>query len=331
LKKFHCFHCRRFEKIFNTVQFTLDENREKERARLSSGESRTFFLTGILYCEECKRPLIGSSGHGRKNAYQYYTHRSIRGEPVTCELKTIRADKIERAVFQHLDHVIFREGYLEALENRLGLARKKLKSETKDTDSKLDASLMQLNREIRATIKLAASMPDEEGDQTLKDMLSDLRSQKIQVERQMTQIREDMIEEETESNNERMAATLTAALEFKKLKSKATPASRKRLLQRVISAISINGNSARIAYWGTQHSQNQNTSNTVAVVSDQKSGATGLLPIGSRKLSIIQILWDVPALPMLNSNGPVLSGFVIKNGAPARARTWDPRVRNTML
>ncbi len=54
------------ETEFRTVQGILDENLTRERKRLASATSRTFFLSGIFYCEECGRPLVGSSGHGRE-------------------------------------------------------------------------------------------------------------------------------------------------------------------------------------------------------------------------------------------------------------------------
>ena len=55
---------------FDQVQEVLDQNYKQERLRLSNAETRTFFLTGIIYCEECGRPMVGSAGHGRNKVHR---------------------------------------------------------------------------------------------------------------------------------------------------------------------------------------------------------------------------------------------------------------------
>ena len=111
--------------VFQAVQKILVENLQLERRRLSSGEKRVFFLSGIIYCDDCGRPLVGSSGHGRGGARRYYVHHAIRGEKENCAIRSLPAEELEQAAFQLLDEVIYKEGYLDGIEKlwilRLGV------------------------------------------------------------------------------------------------------------------------------------------------------------------------------------------------------------------
>jgi hypothetical protein len=114
--------------IFAEVQRTLAHNQAFERARHNSTDSRTFFLTGILYCQECGRAMMGTSGKGRHKVYRYYMHpREDIGS--TCTIKTISADKLEQKVFNHVSEVLFRDGYLDSIEARLKFLFEKTSSE----------------------------------------------------------------------------------------------------------------------------------------------------------------------------------------------------------
>lgn len=302
------------KKVFNSVQKSLDENLARERKRLSSAQSRTFYLTGILYCEDCGRPLVGSSGHGEGGVSRYYVHRPIRGEVVNCSVKTIRADDLEDAILNHMEEVIFRNGYFNGLEKRLSKSYNQSQDDKKVILSKGQGELLKIDREIQKTIEIMSELSAKGMDIALKDTLIKFTDKRKEIENQIAAI-SDNDDQSYSSKDDREFIELNATT-FLKAKKKATPAMLKRLLHNLISAIVLSKGKASISYWTRTSFDSLSTNTNDKMASDIKSGATSLLLHKHRKFILSQKNDNtLPSNPK-GSNGMVESGYIVKNGAP---------------
>jgi hypothetical protein len=91
----------------------------RDRERRAQQETRLFLLSGILKCKECVRALMGKSAHGKWGVHRYYDHKDTPGIPVTCEIRRIRADELEEAVFNHLSQIVLLAGSLDDVEENI--------------------------------------------------------------------------------------------------------------------------------------------------------------------------------------------------------------------
>lgn len=299
--------------VFASVQKSLDENLARERKRLSNSKSRTFFLTGILYCEDCGRPLVGSSGHGAGGVHRYYVHRPIRGDVVTCEVKTIRAEDLEQAVINHLDEVIFRDGYFKGLEKRLGFSYNQSQGDNKTILAKSETEYLKIEREIQKTIEIMSELSSHGMDTALKNTLIKFTDKKLEIENQISAISANM-EKTFTSKEDRDFIELNAST-FSKAKNKATPAMLKRLLHNLISAIVLTKGKASVSYWTRNSFDSLTTNSNSKMASDQKSGATSLLLYRHRKFILSHQHNNTQPLATASSDKMVKSGYIVKNGA----------------
>ena len=280
---------------FDCVQNILDENLAKERSRRGSGNRRTFFLTGIIYCEECGRPLLGSSGSGRNETFRYYVHAPRTTVPSTCQLKTISANDLEKKVLDHLDEVLFREGYLESIEKRLEFSYRQKSADTNHLLAQCQANLNQIDQEIHATLKLMTTMANQGLDVLLAESLKKLNQQKITTESELDGLK-SRVQQPLDAKSDRKVIEIRAT-ELKRAKSKATPAMIKRLLHKVVAGIVVNTEKAKVAYWGTADSDSLDIETKKMAASDKSSGAATITaPTGRRKLELVQNFQGVPPL-----------------------------------
>ena len=251
----------------------------------------------MIYCEDCGRPLMGSSGHGTKGVHRYYTHKLIRGEPIICSVKTIRAEEIEQAVFKHMDEILFRDGYFDALEKRFDTALKRTCQDQKISEKQHGNELEKLEREIHATIRLASEMKSDVGiEEMLKTTLTRLKNEKEKLEKFLRETKEASGGSDGDAKEARQLLELNLA-EYKKAKSKATASMLKRLLHKIFSGIVIGSEGAKLSYPTTGVKSHLGRIDQCGRVPDEQSGATGLLPFSKRRLVKIQDFTNVPPLP----------------------------------
>ncbi len=121
------------------------------------------------------------------------------------------------------------------------------------------------------------------------------------------------LEEVQSAKEDRKVIELRAA-EVRKAKAKATPAMLKRLIQKLVSAITISSEGASMGYWQAKDGAPDNPSTEKQKALDQKSGAYSVVPLGLRRLEKIQDFFNLPPLPGDLVTKQVVGGYIFKNG-----------------
>ena len=136
--------------LFEEVQkrFVLNKHKPKapEARNLETTEPR-FWLTGKLFCGECKESMQGVSGTSKSGKIHYYyvckKHRRHR-----CKLKPVRKEFIEWTVIEILREFLSDQGNLASLAVDVSEYAKRMHSD--DTYLKsLQAELAQAKKEIK--------------------------------------------------------------------------------------------------------------------------------------------------------------------------------------
>jgi len=90
--------------LFEEVQkrFVLNKHKPKsQEARHIEATEPHFWLTGKLFCGECKESMQGVSGTSKSGRiHYYYVCKNHRGHK--CKLKPVRKDFLERCVIEIL-------------------------------------------------------------------------------------------------------------------------------------------------------------------------------------------------------------------------------------
>jgi len=201
---------------------------------------------------------------------------------------------------------------LDSIEGRLNAVYGQASSGIKSHASKLEAELLQVDREIMSTIRLISEMREDGMEDMLKDTLKKLRDQKEQAKRYFEDVKNQQVQIANAAEDRKILEL--NAREIKKAKTKASPTTLKRLIHKLISAISISPQGAKIGYWTARDQQLLIPSQSPSKASDEKSGAFPFSPTGRRYLKKIQDFFNLPPL----SFGPgvivVGSGYILENG-----------------
>ena len=144
--------------VFEEVQDLLKNNREHERARLETSAARVFVASGLCFCGECGRRLVGQSAHGRSQIYRYYVHSANRAESVTCKFKRINADQIEAALGEHLTKILVMNGHFEAIEEKIRKAVAASPERLKVDKERLTSELKKIALAVRNTFRIQAEL-----------------------------------------------------------------------------------------------------------------------------------------------------------------------------
>lgn len=166
--------------LFEEVQkrFVLNKHKPKspEVRHLEATEPR-FWLTGKLFCGECKESMQGVSGTSKSGRiYYYYECKNHRKHK--CKLKPVQKDFLERCVIEILREFLSDQGNLASLAVDVSEYAKKLHSD--DTYLKsLQAELVQAEKEIKNLIEAV-----KQGviSKTLQQSLSELETKQEALE-----------------------------------------------------------------------------------------------------------------------------------------------------
>jgi hypothetical protein len=214
--------------LFFKVQKRLETTRLTERTRVDNGESRVFFISGLIKCECCGRALVGHSAHGKNKVHRYYEHKRVKGEKLSCPVTRYPANEIEDAILKHLDKVLEDSGYLDQIENNIKQCMGLSKAADKSKKATLEKSIQKIEVEIENVFKLTMTMKSgSAGSDLIHDKLQKLAEKKKAMEMELGEIanaQNDALQ--IKSAKETILAN---ALNLKKAMKKAKPHFQKRL------------------------------------------------------------------------------------------------------
>lgn len=102
-------------KVFEKVQTILDHRQEFFKHVNVNSSPSAYMLSGLIYCGDCGRPYVGTSGNGEGGKFRYYFHKPIPGLKVTCSVPKFKAEQIEEHLENHFTEVLQREDHQENL------------------------------------------------------------------------------------------------------------------------------------------------------------------------------------------------------------------------
>lgn len=269
------------QKTFDLVQTIITENRERERLRLDTSESRVFAASGICVCEECGRRLVGQSAHGRNKVHRYYMHSSKKGDTITCKVKRIKAEKIEAKIAEHLTQILAETGHLDRIEERIKQSVAVSPEALKADKAKLSTELQKVTLAIRNTFKIQAALDaDSDAIREVAKELEDLSRRKKHLESEL----ENLKAKEFHTNDvEDAVFDLKARLEaFRKGWPMASAMMKKALLKEVIHSILVGPKGLKIQY-RLKHNLNRNV--TPEDLATAKSSQDNVIEMDTRRPS----------------------------------------------
>ena len=166
--------------LFEEVQkrFVLNKHKPKspEARHLEVTEPR-FWLTGKLFCGECKESMQGVSGTSKSGRiYYYYECKNHRKHK--CKLKPVQKDFLERCVIEILREFLSDQGNLASLAVDVSEYARKMHSD--DTYLKsLQAELSQTEKEIK---NIVDAIKQGLVSKTLQKSLSELENKQEALE-----------------------------------------------------------------------------------------------------------------------------------------------------
>ncbi len=174
--------------VFEAVQVLLDENKLKERRRLSGSEKRVFLASGIVRCAECGRVLVGQSAHGQMSVHRYYVHGYSKGDVVTCSVKRIRAEEIEDALSKHVSKILQDGRYLDSVAGKIATQAKEKESSAKGERKRLQKELQEVEKEMEAAFKFQMKAEQEsESAKFFYEKIEVLGKRKISLEKNISE------------------------------------------------------------------------------------------------------------------------------------------------
>ena len=182
-------------------------------------------------------PIGGAASHGVKQTHRYYVHRKLIGEPVKCRVKRFRAEEVEKAILEHLDMVLERNGYLDGLEKKFEQKFEVRHQDLKRKRASFETRLIDLDKEIDMAFNLHNQMAQSAGVDLIKERLSKLSETKSGVRRQLEEISLELgqnpnssfVRQKVEEN----------IIYFRNAWRKATPYQQKSLMKLVFDSLAV--------------------------------------------------------------------------------------------
>lgn len=167
------------KETFLKVQTRLTKN--KNRYKPESWKKYPFPLTELIQCGECGKSMGGKSGTGRKEKHHYYGHAQIKNpfgkeKPPTCQIKNVRAPRLEEIVTRSLKSLI---NDPTIIEKWIDIYKSKTKSELPDVQQatkKLDQEIQTVSRRINNLVQRVSELPAEMPAGAFYDQIRQLTS-----------------------------------------------------------------------------------------------------------------------------------------------------------
>lgn len=292
------------QEVFDMVQTMLTENRNRDRERRSQQETRTFLLSGLLKCKECGKALIGKSAHGKWGVHRYYDHKETPGVPVTCQIRRVRADGLEDAVYNHLSEIILQAGYLNDIEENI---RESLNLDGRDFAYRKDSIARQLSdiqRQIDDLLDFQLSSAKASGSaEIIQEKLDELANRKRSLVRESEEVGYLQAQQNSVASAK---ATIKERVEgLKRGWKKANPTMKKRLLRQIIESAYFRSEVLEVRYITNnvltgvvRHSETKKPSEVLS------EGSSKILKLHQKRISKPGGNFPVLLLPSLDFGGP---------------------------
>jgi len=255
------------ETTFNEVRNTIQENRDKERARLETSEERIFLAAQICKCGQCGKALVGQSAHGRNKVHRYYVHSAKKGDVIPCTIKRFRSEKIESKIIDYLSEILILAGYFEKVGDNIRNAISVKPEVIKAEKARLTLELQKVKVAIKNTFRIQAELdPQSEAIREITTELSELSHKKSLIEIELEKVKH---KEFQGSDVENAIDDLKSRLEaFRRGWKKASPTMRKSLIKDVIYGIIVNPNSGLSIQFRLPGGLNSDATTTSIVTSE---------------------------------------------------------------
>lgn len=237
--------------VFDRVQALLERNREGRRDK--TYRNHDFILTGVLYCDECGRPLAGKTRHGATQKHFYYGHADSK--ETHCRVKSYPAVRLEELVLDEIGKTI---GDTRTIDDLM----MKLLEMTKGDKKQFDSLLQRLKREIeeaegrKKNLLNVISYHSEAGQmRSILDELKKLDDEIASLERRATELKQEKEASDPPKLDKNYILRAVKKLTSKDFE-KTDLANKKALIRELIASIHIHpDNLVRVNVWDSgEHS-----------------------------------------------------------------------------
>lgn len=236
------------EELFSKVQAKLVSNKKENGW---NGKNYDFYLSGILFCDECGRPLNGKTGHGRLGLHYYYGHSPSKKSH--CRIQNYPALKLEALIRNEVTALIGENGDLERFVERF---HQFAADGVKNVDSLLGAVKRQIeeaDNKKRNLVSVIASTPEAS---QIKSLVTEVKALEDQIAG-LEEKREDLKIErlQTAQNQADKSFIIERIQKFKGQGFDRAPISGKKdVVKSLFKSIHINPeNVIRLDVWATQY------------------------------------------------------------------------------
>ncbi len=302
---------------FAKVQKALDEIQRLERERLSHAHERPYIATGLLFCKECSRPLMGASASGAKEVHRYYGHRHIDGQKVTCKVKRHRADEIEETIVRHMLVTLRDEAHVASVIEKVKQTDQSEIQQHRRDRSRLEAEIGNIDRDIDFLIRETRESLDLDMARMYREKIQNFSQLKVQKTNELHLLIEKVAEAEDASDS---AESLREALDeihagFKK----ATSSVKKRLLRRMLMRVDVTPTTLELFYRSASASAVNRLTPKTKTAPEHRSGAI-----------VLPAKFHSGVSSDASGGEKVVCSSIVVNGRGDRIRTCDPLLPKQM-
>lgn len=163
------------QELFNHTQHLLSVNADVARGK----KGRNYLLRGLIYCGECGRAMVGSSGDSKSGRVYYRcTGTFDMGQGKTCNSKMVRATAIEAAAWQDVKEILMHpEQFTEIVEKVL--AKNKQDAEPIQNElAEIEEAILskQTARKNILSLLTRSKITESEADAELETLASEISS-----------------------------------------------------------------------------------------------------------------------------------------------------------
>lgn len=236
------------EKVFNEAQRLLGEAWVSERARLEIAEDRVFVLSGQMTCGECGRALVGKAAHNRMGELYKYYHHSRKFHVNPCNRPWLRADLLEKIIFEGLVRAVKTAGYFDDLEKRLKKVTKEQRPQAEKEIKRVSTTLQEIEERIAGIWSFQRNGKlTPEALELASNELNSLAKEKATLRAYLTQLGDSKPDEE--EIRDQVEFVKTQMRDVVKGWQKANPTLKKRLIRRLIRSIVVTRKEIKVTFW----------------------------------------------------------------------------------